>query len=101
MVGYNWHNGSSNDKQAYYFIPHLYYNFHIQVFLSTRRGAWVTGKVGDTGLPIDVLIGNRWMNFLLKFMPTSVFNDKIEEVINKRFDHVKFGLKVPIFVYNL
>ncbi|XP_006166329.1 dimethylaniline monooxygenase [N-oxide-forming] 5 [Tupaia chinensis] len=64
-----------------------------QVFLSTRRGAWILNRVGDHGYPFDVLFSSRFKYFLTKMCSQSLKNAYLERKMNQRFDHEMFGLK--------
>ncbi|KFR14474.1 Dimethylaniline monooxygenase [N-oxide-forming] 5, partial [Opisthocomus hoazin] len=64
-----------------------------QVFLSTRRGAWVLNRVGDRGYPFDVVLTTRMKTFLQKMVTTSMVNAFVEKQLNARFDHSHYGLK--------
>ncbi|XP_004717319.1 flavin-containing monooxygenase 5 [Echinops telfairi] len=64
-----------------------------QVFLSTRRGAWILNRVGDHGYPADVLFSSRFKHFLKNMLSMSLVNTILEKNINQRFDHELFGLK--------
>jgi dimethylaniline monooxygenase (N-oxide forming) len=64
-----------------------------QVFLSTRRGAWILNRVGNRGYPIDVLVSSRLYYFLSKICGQSLANTFMERRLNQRFDHEMFGLK--------
>ncbi|XP_004646243.1 dimethylaniline monooxygenase [N-oxide-forming] 5 [Octodon degus] len=64
-----------------------------QVFLSTRRGAWILNRVGSHGYPFDVLFSSRFMYFLSKICGESLSNSFMEKKLNERFDHEMFGLK--------
>ncbi|XP_058394941.1 flavin-containing monooxygenase 5 [Diceros bicornis minor] len=64
-----------------------------QVFLSTRRGAWILNRVGDNGLPFDVLFLSRLKRFLAKICGESLVNTYMEKKVNQRFDHEMYGLK--------
>lgn len=66
--------------------------FTKQVFLSTRRGSWVLNRVGDDGLPLDMLY-NRAIVFLQKTLPYNTFCTLGENRLNKRFNHSLYGLK--------
>nr|XP_046248400.1 flavin-containing monooxygenase 5-like [Scatophagus argus] len=63
-----------------------------QLYLSTRRGAWILNRVGDNGLPLDLFF-NRMLNFLLGILPFGVFCGLGERQLNKRFDHTLYNLK--------
>ncbi|KAM9689394.1 LOW QUALITY PROTEIN: flavin-containing monooxygenase 5 [Trichechus inunguis] len=64
-----------------------------QVFLSTRRGAWILNRVGDHGYPFDVLFSSRLNYFKKKIVSQSLLNTLLENKMNQRFDHEMFGLK--------
>ncbi|XP_034845727.1 flavin-containing monooxygenase 5 isoform X1 [Mirounga angustirostris] len=64
-----------------------------QVFLSTRRGAWILNRVADYGYPFDVLFSSRYKHFLSKICGQSLVNSFLEKKMNQRFDHKMFGLK--------
>ncbi|XP_063796096.1 flavin-containing monooxygenase 5-like [Pseudophryne corroboree] len=63
-----------------------------QVFLSTRRGAWILNRVSDYGYPLDMTI-SRFLNSLRQYIPSSLINYIAEAKMNKRFDHANYGLK--------
>ncbi|XP_037530773.1 flavin-containing monooxygenase 5 [Nematolebias whitei] len=63
-----------------------------QLFLSTRRGAWIVNRVGENGMPLDMLF-NRVMNWLRKVLPFGFFCSLGEKRLNQRFDHVLYNLK--------
>ncbi|KAM9324724.1 flavin-containing monooxygenase 5-like [Gastrophryne carolinensis] len=63
-----------------------------QVFLSTRRGAWLLNRVYDNGYPFDILIFNRFYNALIGSFPW-LANIILERKSNARVDHERFGLK--------
>uniref|UniRef100_A0A2K6NKH0 Flavin-containing monooxygenase n=1 Tax=Rhinopithecus roxellana TaxID=61622 RepID=A0A2K6NKH0_RHIRO len=64
-----------------------------QVFLSTRRGAWILNRVGNYGYPFDVVFSSRLTYFLWKICGQSLANKYMEKKMNQRFDHEMFGLK--------
>ncbi|XP_068272905.1 flavin-containing monooxygenase 5-like isoform X2 [Nyctibius grandis] len=64
-----------------------------QVFLSTRRGAWIFNRVGDRGYPMDTIFTTRMKTFLKKVLSTSMVCDYAEKRVNARFDHSHYGLK--------
>lgn len=64
-----------------------------QVFLSTRRGAWILNRVGKHGYPIDLLLSSRIMYYLSRICGPSLKNNYMEKQMNQRFDHEMFGLK--------
>ncbi|KAI1892028.1 hypothetical protein AGOR_G00149770 [Albula goreensis] len=65
-----------------------------QVYLSTRRGTWVMGRLGDSGLPCDVNSGARLAVLLQRYLPS--WAERImEQKLNQRFDHRLYGLLPP------
>ncbi|XP_053376257.1 flavin-containing monooxygenase 5-like [Mercenaria mercenaria] len=60
-----------------------------QVYLSTRRGAWVISRMGFWGLPADAMANNRFLFSL----PHSALEWSVEKMANFRFDHESYGLK--------
>ncbi|XP_071381066.1 flavin-containing monooxygenase 5-like [Centroberyx affinis] len=63
-----------------------------QLYLSTRRGAWVLNRVGDNGLPLDMNV-NRMVTSLQKMLPFGLFCSLGESRLNKRFNHSLYNLK--------
>lgn len=63
-----------------------------QVYLSTRSGAWVVSRVGQGGLPVD-LIGTSRMDILIYKLFPSRINRMLEKQLNMAFDHKLYGLK--------
>lgn len=64
-----------------------------QVWLSTRRGSWVIGRVGPRGRPFDATYTTRLLNLALHVLPYEVACLICESAINQRFDHAAYGLK--------
>ncbi|XP_048353757.1 flavin-containing monooxygenase 5-like [Sphaerodactylus townsendi] len=64
-----------------------------QVFLSTRRGAWILNRVSDHGYPGDVVLSTRFNIFMKQFFTSSMINSWAEKRLNERFDHSHYGLK--------
>ncbi|XP_053726656.1 flavin-containing monooxygenase 5-like [Synchiropus splendidus] len=63
-----------------------------QLYLSTRRGAWILNRVGDNGVPLDLNF-NRVLNFARLWLPFGVFCHLAEKRLNQRFDHGLYNLK--------
>lgn len=63
-----------------------------QLYLSTRRGAWILNRVGDNGVPLDLNF-NRVLEFLRKILPFGFFCSLGENQLNQRFDHALYNLK--------
>lgn len=68
------------------------YSASPQVYLSTRRGAWVVGRVGAGGLPCDVVNGARLAVLMHRLMPASTTR-AVEKQLNAHFDHQLYGLQ--------
>ncbi|XP_072293924.1 flavin-containing monooxygenase 5-like [Eucyclogobius newberryi] len=66
--------------------------FAKQVYLSTRRGAWILNRVGEYGMPLDVKF-NRVINFIRNLLPHGFFCSLGEKQLNHRFDHSLYNLK--------
>ena len=64
-----------------------------QVYLSTRRGAWISRRVGPNGLPSDQFFHRRFVWFISSLMPYSVRCNIQEKALNKQFDHEEYHLK--------
>ncbi|XP_015253468.1 PREDICTED: dimethylaniline monooxygenase [N-oxide-forming] 5-like [Cyprinodon variegatus] len=63
-----------------------------QVYLSTRRGAWILNRVGNSGMPLDMLI-SRTMNMMRNILPSSFICSLGEKQLNSRFNHSLYNLK--------
>lgn len=79
--------------------------FLSQLYLSTRRGAWILNRVGDNGIPLD-MVYNRLVYLLHAILPVSVTNSLGEKQLNQRFNHALYNLKpkhryVEFFVFFL
>lgn len=64
-----------------------------EVYLSTRRGAWVGKRVGPNGMPIDIFLNTRLKNYMSRIVPRPVTDDYLEGVMNGFFNHETYGLK--------
>ncbi|KAG8003412.1 Dimethylaniline monooxygenase [N-oxide-forming] 5 [Nibea albiflora] len=63
-----------------------------QLYLSTRRGAWILNRVGDNGVPLDLLF-TRVFNTVRRILPFGFFCSLGERQLNQRFDHTLYSLK--------
>ncbi|XP_028817550.1 dimethylaniline monooxygenase [N-oxide-forming] 5-like [Denticeps clupeoides] len=63
-----------------------------QVFLSSRSGAWVVPRVGDGGLPVDVVSGIRLASLLMWLLPSWI-DGVMKKKLNQRFNHRLYGLQ--------
>ncbi|KAK5869973.1 hypothetical protein PBY51_024645 [Eleginops maclovinus] len=64
-----------------------------QVYLSTRRGAWVIRQVSDNGLPVDIKYNTRFVHILFQLLPINFLNWLGEKKINAMYDHTMYALK--------
>uniref|UniRef100_A0A3Q2NMV5 Flavin-containing monooxygenase n=1 Tax=Fundulus heteroclitus TaxID=8078 RepID=A0A3Q2NMV5_FUNHE len=64
-----------------------------QVYLSTRRGAWVIRQVSDNGLPVDMKYNTRFVHILFQLLPMNFFNWFGEKKLNAMYDHSMYALK--------
>ncbi|XP_006128869.2 flavin-containing monooxygenase 5-like isoform X2 [Pelodiscus sinensis] len=64
-----------------------------QVFLSTRRGAWILGRVGEEGYPIDTIHVTRYEESLRRIAPLPLLNYFSEKKLNAKFNHALYGLQ--------
>ncbi|KAG8192480.1 hypothetical protein JTE90_018007 [Oedothorax gibbosus] len=67
-----------------------------QVYLSSRRGAWIFPRLGPYGLPFDMCYLRRWSDAMYRLLPWSwsswLFQRDLERL---KFNHSLFGLKPP------
>uniref|UniRef100_A0A672JIH9 Flavin-containing monooxygenase n=1 Tax=Salarias fasciatus TaxID=181472 RepID=A0A672JIH9_SALFA len=64
-----------------------------QVYMSTRRGAWVIRQVSDNGLPVDMKYNTRFVHILFQLLPINFFNWFGENKLNAMYDHSMYALK--------
>ncbi|XP_069006023.1 flavin-containing monooxygenase 5-like [Embiotoca jacksoni] len=64
-----------------------------QVYMSTRRGAWVIRQVSDNGLPVDMKYNTRFVHILFQLLPINVLNWIGEKKVNAMYDHTMYALK--------
>lgn len=94
------------------------------MYLVTRSGTWVLNRVADYGRPIDAFINSRFfaslrnvtgiffvlsiksklsadlaLSCVLQSLPKAVMEASVQSQLNKRFDHVQYGLKPKHGVY--
>ena len=64
----------------------------LQVYLSSRSGAWLVGRVGEGGLPRDLVGTSRFDLALAGLLPT--WSAKaFETKLNRAFNHSLYGLQ--------
>ncbi|XP_076132400.1 flavin-containing monooxygenase 5-like [Alosa pseudoharengus] len=64
-----------------------------EVYISTRRGAWVIRQVSDNGLPVDMKYNTRFVHILFQIMPMRFLNWFGEKKLNLLYDHTMYALK--------
>ncbi|KAI5090470.1 flavin-containing monooxygenase 5-like [Silurus meridionalis] len=63
-----------------------------QVFLSTRRGSWILNRVGNNGIPGDMVF-NRAFRMAQSVLPFGFLCNLGEKKLNNRFNHALYGLR--------
>lgn len=63
-----------------------------KVYLATRSGSWIINRVWNFGEPSDLALLNRFISFTKKITPKWLQNRIMEDKINRKFDHGRFGL---------
>nr|KAG5714535.1 hypothetical protein BaRGS_006981 [Batillaria attramentaria] len=66
-----------------------------QVFLSTRRGAWVFKRLA-AGMPGDIVRTTRLNLAMSRLLPTSFVHNSLKKMVNSQLDHDLYGL-TPTF----
>ncbi|KAE9551214.1 hypothetical protein FO519_005581 [Halicephalobus sp. NKZ332] len=64
-----------------------------QVYLVSRKGAWILNRISKNGYPFDAEFNRRLGNFIRYFIPFSVVATIFEKKIQKNFNHEFYGLK--------
>ncbi|XP_060064312.1 flavin-containing monooxygenase 5-like [Ylistrum balloti] len=64
-----------------------------QLYLSTRRGSWVFSRMGGSGMPVDMIVVQRWLDVVINLLPVSVVTWMMKTWLNKRIDHKSYGLE--------
>jgi len=64
-----------------------------QVYISTRRGAWITPRLTSGGITRDSVVKRRVTNALNNAQPRFLKNYLLERQLTKQFDHSLYGLK--------
>lgn len=63
-----------------------------QVYLSSRSGSWVLGRICDHGYPWDMVIITRFRTWLDSILPKSVSDWLYVRGMNQLVKHENFGL---------
>ncbi|KAH7637149.1 flavin-containing monooxygenase-like protein [Dermatophagoides farinae] len=64
-----------------------------QLYLSTRRGAWISKRVGSNGIPGDAEFIRRYVSYITNILPYNVICNIYEKKLNANFDHELYQLK--------
>ncbi|XP_040068654.1 flavin-containing monooxygenase 5-like [Ixodes scapularis] len=64
-----------------------------EVYLSTRRGSWISRRMGPHGKPIDFALSTRARILKGRLLPLSVSLDTHEAMLNRNFNHEAYGLR--------
>uniref|UniRef100_UPI0037E9695B flavin-containing monooxygenase 5-like n=1 Tax=Semicossyphus pulcher TaxID=241346 RepID=UPI0037E9695B len=64
-----------------------------QVYVSTRRGAWIIRQVSDNGVPVDMQYNTRFVHILFQLLPVNFLNWFGEKKLNAMYDHTMYALK--------
>ncbi|XP_031431112.1 flavin-containing monooxygenase 5-like [Clupea harengus] len=64
-----------------------------QVYVSTRRGAWMIRQVSDNGMPVDMTYNTRFVHILFQLVPMRFLNWFGEKKLNAMYDHTMYALK--------
>ncbi|XP_060597652.1 flavin-containing monooxygenase 5-like isoform X2 [Ruditapes philippinarum] len=62
-----------------------------QVYVSSRNGSWILGRLSKYGQPIDMTMISRFMYTLLTFFP-SLLNKLMMKQCNTKIDHFQYGI---------
>nr|UYQ90856.1 flavin-containing monooxygenase 2 [Sus scrofa] len=63
-----------------------------QVFISTRHGSWVMGRISEDGYPWDMVFHTRFSSMLRNVLPRTVVKWMMEQQMNRWFNHENYGL---------
>ncbi|EEC02063.1 flavin-containing monooxygenase, putative [Ixodes scapularis] len=65
-----------------------------EVYLSSRRGAWLSKRLGPNGMPNDAAFSTRVMSLMERVVPQCMNLDKPEAQFNDYFSHEAYGLRL-------
>ncbi|KAJ8789161.1 hypothetical protein J1605_004955 [Eschrichtius robustus] len=63
-----------------------------QVFISTRHGSWVMGRISEDGYPWDMVFHTCFSSMLRNVLPRRVVKWVMEQQMNRWFNHENYGL---------
>ncbi|XP_014638919.1 PREDICTED: dimethylaniline monooxygenase [N-oxide-forming] 2 [Ceratotherium simum simum] len=64
-----------------------------QVFISTRHGSWVMGRISEDGYPWDVIFHTRFSSMLRNVLPRTIVKQMMDQQMNRWFNHENYGLE--------
>ncbi|CAN8002467.1 unnamed protein product [Ixodes pacificus] len=64
-----------------------------EVYVSTRRGAWIAKMLGPNGMPLDAARITRASRLKGRLVSMSTKLDKFEALLNSNFNHEAYGLR--------
>ncbi|XP_045839144.1 dimethylaniline monooxygenase [N-oxide-forming] 2 [Meles meles] len=64
-----------------------------QVFISTRHGSWVMGRISEDGYPWDMVFHTRFRSMLRNVLPQIIQKWMMEQQMNQWFNHENYGLE--------
>lgn len=67
----------------------------LQVFLSTRSGAWVISRISEAGWPVDMAWTTRFYELIEKLLPEGTIYKLMAKKMNRWFNHENYGL-IPV-----
>ncbi|XP_043076163.1 flavin-containing monooxygenase 5-like isoform X2 [Puntigrus tetrazona] len=71
-----------------------------KTFLSTRKGAWVIGRMVGRGLPLDMTMVRRVRDMIYSLLPRALLNWFGERSLNQRHDHKLYGLQATHRIFD-
>ncbi|XP_051951422.1 si:dkey-239i20.4 isoform X2 [Xyrauchen texanus] len=71
-----------------------------KTFLSTRKGAWVMGRMSSRGLPLDMIMIRRIWDLISRLLPRGLLNWIGERGLNQKYDHNLYGLKSKLRLFD-
>lgn len=71
-----------------------------QVYLSTRRGSWISHRVSSNGLPLDFYFHRRFVTGIFSFLPLWLSSTLFEWYLNSYFNHELYQLKPKHHVFS-
>ncbi|KAE9548752.1 hypothetical protein FO519_008043 [Halicephalobus sp. NKZ332] len=64
-----------------------------QVYLSSRRGVWLSYRLNEEGLPFDYIWSVRWFGWFRKLLPKDLLSKIVEKKLMNKFNLELYGMK--------